>query len=216
MKLQLKNYHEQLPGWPTTGRHIMAQYDQEKVIVYQAYRPAIGHFAATYQRFGGAFKMDRMTWIKPNFLWMMYRSGWGTKEAQEVTLAIHLKRNAFEAYLKASVKSSFDATQFSDYDSWKQAIDQSDCRIQWDPDHDPHGEKLERRAVQIGLRRSLVSAYVQEDILEIEDISDFVKEQREHVNKKELQFLIMPDERVYKVNDKSLVQHLNLDTHVDE
>ena len=37
--------------------------------------------------FGGAFSLDRMSWIKPNFLWMMFRSGWGTKEGQEVTLA---------------------------------------------------------------------------------------------------------------------------------
>jgi len=27
-----------------------------------------------------------MSWIKPNFLWMMYRCGWGTKEGQQVTL----------------------------------------------------------------------------------------------------------------------------------
>ncbi|WP_216092858.1 DUF4291 family protein [Candidatus Marithrix sp. Canyon 246] len=24
-----------------------------------------------------------MTWIKTNFLWMMYRSEWGTKQGQE-------------------------------------------------------------------------------------------------------------------------------------
>jgi len=26
--------------------------------------------------------MNRMTWIKPNFLWMMYRSGWASKKNQ--------------------------------------------------------------------------------------------------------------------------------------
>ncbi|WP_141653813.1 DUF4291 family protein, partial [Erwinia billingiae] len=26
------------------------------------------------------FSMTRMTWIKPSFLWMMYRSGWGMKD----------------------------------------------------------------------------------------------------------------------------------------
>lgn len=215
MKLQLKSYHEQLPVWPTTGRHIMAQYDLDKIVVYQAYRPSIGHFAAAQQRFGGDFKMDRMTWIKPNFLWMMYRSGWGTKDGQEVTLAIHLKRTAFETYLKSSVKSSFDASQFADYASWKQAIDQSNCRLQWDPDHDPYGEKLERRAVQIGLRRGLVTSYVKDDIHEIEDISDFVTEQREYVNSKQLSSLVIPEERVYSVADKSLVQHLNLDKYAN-
>ena len=26
-------------------------------------------------RFGSRFSMNRMTWIKPSFLWMMYRCG---------------------------------------------------------------------------------------------------------------------------------------------
>lgn len=214
MKLQLKSYQEQFDLWPGIGRHIMAQFDHKKIVVYQSYHPSIGHFAIQHQQFGGDFKMGRMTWIKPNFLWMMYRSGWGTKEGQEVTLAIHLKRSAFEGYLKASVKSQFDEKQFPDHASWKNAVDQSDSRLQWDPDHGPYGNKLERRAVQIGLRRSLVTSYVREDILEIEDISKMVKKQRAHVNNKQLSSLQTPEEHVYQVNDRSLVQHLNLDSHV--
>jgi hypothetical protein len=37
----------------------------------------------------------------------MYRNGWGTKVGQEVVLAIHLKRKAFEAYLEQAVYSSY-------------------------------------------------------------------------------------------------------------
>ncbi|WP_458785448.1 DUF4291 family protein [Vallitalea sediminicola] len=29
--------------------------------------------------FGSSFKLNRMTWVKPSFLWMMYRSGWAKK-----------------------------------------------------------------------------------------------------------------------------------------
>jgi hypothetical protein len=36
-----------------------------------------------------------MSWIKPNFLWVMYRSGWGTKAGQELTLALRLRRSFF-------------------------------------------------------------------------------------------------------------------------
>ncbi len=213
MEIHLEKYQEQLPKWPVSGRHIMAQFDKEAIVVYQAYRPSIGHFAVSNQRFGDGFKMDRMTWIKPNFLWMMYRSGWGTKEGQEITLAIHLKRKAFENYLRASVRSSFNASNFESYEVWKQAVEASDCRLQWDPDHDPNGEKLERRAVQIGLRRALVNTYVHEDILRIEDLSDFVAQQRVHVNNKKIELLKVPEEHVYKVEDPALIQHLNLDGH---
>ncbi len=88
VRLQTEAYRSQLEHWPKTGRHILAQFDEETIVVYQAYRPAIGHFAAHHQYFGGEFSYGRMSWIKPNFLWMMYRSGWGTKPEQEVTLAV--------------------------------------------------------------------------------------------------------------------------------
>src|SRR3954467_13963116 len=99
MTLELASYAAQAAHWPQSGRHILAQFDDESVVVYQAYRPDIGHFAARHGYFGGGFGMGRMTWIKPNFLWMMYRSGWGTKEDQEVTLAIKLRRDAFDEIL---------------------------------------------------------------------------------------------------------------------
>ena len=92
MKLATQSYAEQLRGWPTSGRHILAQYDAESLMVYPAYRPEIGEFAARHGHFGGTFTYSRMSWIKTNFLWMMYRSGWGTKPGQEVTLAVRLKR----------------------------------------------------------------------------------------------------------------------------
>jgi hypothetical protein len=92
VQLQWELHRTQTARWPATGRHIMASYDADEVVVYQAYRPSIGRYAAEHGRFGGAdFSFGRMSWIKPNFLWMMYRSGWGTKSGQEVTLAVHLK-----------------------------------------------------------------------------------------------------------------------------
>jgi hypothetical protein len=47
-------------------------------VVYQAYRPSIGAHALTHGAFGGDFCYSRMSWIKSNFLGMMYRSGWGS------------------------------------------------------------------------------------------------------------------------------------------
>jgi hypothetical protein len=88
MKFKTAPYLEQRQRWPDSGRHILAQFDAESLVVYQAYRPETSHFAAKHGYFGGAFSLDRMSWIKPNLLWMMFRSGWGIKEGQEVTLAI--------------------------------------------------------------------------------------------------------------------------------
>lgn len=75
MPLRTEPYRAQAARWPAEGRHVLAQYDADTVVVYQAYAPAIGRFAADHGTFGGAFSYERMSWIKPNFLWMMYRSG---------------------------------------------------------------------------------------------------------------------------------------------
>ena len=109
MPLDLESYLLQAARWPASGRHLLAQFDDESVIVYQAYRPAIGHFEAQHGYFGGPFSLNRMSWIKPNFLWMMYRSGWGTKVDQEVTLAIRITRAGFDTILSSAVASSFGA-----------------------------------------------------------------------------------------------------------
>jgi hypothetical protein len=63
--LTLERYCDQQARWPAEGRHILAQYDAESVVVYQAYRPAIGHYAAQHGLFGGEFSLNRMSWIKP-------------------------------------------------------------------------------------------------------------------------------------------------------
>src|SRR4029453_17703012 len=107
MTIPVELYLEQAPQWPSTGRHILAHYDADTIVVYQAYRPSIGQFAFKHGKFGGEFSYSRMSWIKPNFLWMMYRSGWGTKEEQETTLGLRLRRQFFDSILAQAVASSF-------------------------------------------------------------------------------------------------------------
>lgn len=80
MNLDITSYEEQVARLPSEGQCILAQYDENSIIVYQAYRHSIASFAVNQGYFGGGFKLDRMSWIKSNFLWMMYRSGWGTKQ----------------------------------------------------------------------------------------------------------------------------------------
>ena len=210
MKLNIKPYIEQQKDWPQIGHHIMAQYDDNEIVVYQSYRPEIGNFAAQNQSFGGAFSLNRMTWIKPNFLWMMYRNGWGQKVGQEVVLAIHLKREAFERYLKQAVYSSYQKDLYETREAWQEQVQNSSIRLQWDPDHDPYGAKLERRAMQIGIRGEEIEKYAKDDILEIEDISTFVNEQYQFVFNNQLDQLLVPEEHPLILEDDTLKQQLRL------
>ena len=195
--------------WPRAGRHILAQFDDDFIVVYQAYRSAIGRFAAREQSFGGEWSLNRMSWIKPNFLWMMYRSGWGSKIGQEITLAVRLKRIFFDAALAQSVPSSFGASNYENNETWQGAVAASSVRLQWDPDHDPSGAKCERRALQLGLRGEMLRRYAREAIIEIEDISEFVAAQSSHVHPP-YENLWMPRERVYRPSDEAIAACLGL------
>jgi hypothetical protein len=209
MDLITEAYLDQKARWPNSGRYIMAQFDAESVIVYQAYNPAIGHFAARHGYFGGDFGMGRMSWIKPNFLWMMYRSGWGTKENQEVTLAVRLRREAFDEILREAVHSSYTPEVYASQDDWKRAVARSDVRLQWDPDHGPSGNPVERRAIQLGLRGEVLSRYAREWLIDIQDISGFVDEQRTNA-KAPHDRLVIPKEEIYSVADLEVTERLGL------
>lgn len=210
MKLATEPYLAQVERWPRAGRHILAQFDEQSVVVYQAYRPAIGLYAARHQRFGGEFSFTRMSWVKTNFLWMMYRSGWGTKPGQEVTLAVRIRRSGFDQLLREAVHSSFAPEAHPNHAAWESAVAGSSVRLQWDPDHDPTGAKVERRAVQLGLRGEVLAAYAHDWIVEISDISAFVAEQRAHA-RPPYTSLVTPREDVYPVADESVATRLGVD-----
>jgi hypothetical protein len=211
MNLRTEPYLEQIKRWPVAGQHIMAQFDFETVVVYQAYRPAIGLFAAREQRFGGEFSFSRMSWIKPNFLWMMYRSGWGTKEGQEITLAVRLQRSALEDILKRAVHSSYVPAIYGSLENWKARLAESPVRLQWDPDHNPNGTKQERRAIQLGLAGDALLQYAQNRIVSIEDISGFVAEQRAHAESNGFANLLTPREEVYPISNSEIAQKIGID-----
>lgn len=208
--MNLQSYTEQLPLWPQSGRHILAQFDDDLIYVYQAYRPSIAKFAVEHQRFGGDFSFNRMSWIKTNFLWMMYRSGWASKEGQEHILAVRLHRRFFDELLRQVVPSTFDPARFASREAWQTSVASSDVRLQWDPDHDPSGKPVQRRAVQLGLRGDTLRRYGEQEIVSGDDITAFVAEQRGHLGDC-FRKLITPMERVYVPEDQAVIDSVCID-----
>lgn len=70
--------------------------------------------------------------------------------------------------------------------------------------------KLERRAVQLGLRGALLCRFV-EEALAVEDISGFVAEQRPRALGGNWDELLVPRERVYPVENLETARRLGLD-----
>lgn len=126
----------------------------------------------------------------------MYRSGWATKEGQERILAVRLGRQFFDEILQKAVVSRFDPQLYSNQEDWRAAVANSDVRLQWDPDHDPYGISLTRRAIQLGLRGQTLSRYGKNEIISISDITEFVAEQRNNLIDG-FKNLLVPKELIY-------------------
>lgn len=201
MKTEL--YNESTKRLPNYGQVILATQTENSITVYQAYRPAIANYAVQQQQFGGEYSFSRMSWIKPNFLWMMYRSGWATKEGQEHILAITIAKKNFDEILKLAVHSNYHSS-YGSTENWRSCLQQSDVRLQWDPDHDPYGAKLERRAIQLGLSGETLKKYGTTWVESIEDITEFVAEQREFIYNKQLDKLLIPYETIYTPNQTTI------------
>lgn len=165
-------------------KEIRAVYDEKTIRVYQAYCSAIADEAIRLGTFGSRFKFTRMTWIKPSFLWMMYRSGWAMKENQEHILAIDIRREAFDYLIQNAVDSSIQAQN-------------PDIRIQWDPERDIYGNPLDYRSVQIGIRGEILLKFVRDWIVQIQDITDYVTDLRIRKDHGEDIQSLLPEERIY-------------------
>jgi len=180
-------------------RQIRAVYDASTLRVYQAYSASIADAALAHGTFvSPPFKMERMTWIKPSFLWMMYRAGWGFKDAgQSRILAIDISREGFEWALVHSCPSH--AEEGMSKEQWLQLKDQSPVRIQWDPERDLHLRPQEHRAIQIGLGQEAVGLYVNQWIQRISDVTPLAHRIHERVLAGDLEEArrLLPQEREY-------------------
>jgi hypothetical protein len=161
-----------LVGMNVPYRQIRAVYTEKSITVYQAYDSAVAEPSVTAQTFVPPFKRERMTWIKPSFLWMMYRCGWASKPGQRRVLAIEIRRDGFEWALASSCLSHYDRDQHIDRNAWVKQLGQSPVRIQWDPERDRHLNALPYRSLQIGLSGEAVELYADEWILAITDVTD--------------------------------------------
>lgn len=147
--------------------------------------------------------MDRMTWIKPSFLWMMYRCGWAEKENQKRILAIDIKRSVFDYIVQNAVISTYDEDMGISFSEWKERIKWSEIRCQWDPERDLSGNPLEYRSIQLGLRGQAAYSYVHDWIIKIEDITDYVKELNVKRNSSTDIRQLLPQEKVYHISDNA-------------
>jgi hypothetical protein len=156
-------------------REIRADFDRDTIVVYQAYSAAIADSALRAQRFVAPFSFNRMTWIKPSFLWLMHRSNWAQKPGQERVLAVRITRVGWEKALSLAVLTSFNPAEFHSAEEWADQFGQAKVHLQWDPERSLRGAGLPYYSIQVGLSRHIIREYVEEWTVGIEDYTLRVK-----------------------------------------
>jgi len=171
MELQSSSMRSDSGSMDLAAHQIRALYDANTIRVYQAFSDSIADSSLPHNTFvSPPFKMERMTWIKPSFLWMMYRSGWGMKDAgQKRILAIDITRDGFDWALAHACLSHSNQTMGEN--EWRELKNRSPVRVQWDPERDLLLQPLPYRAIQIGLSREAVELYVNKWIHRITDVT---------------------------------------------
>ncbi|MFJ2811384.1 MULTISPECIES: DUF4291 domain-containing protein [unclassified Kitasatospora] len=188
---------------------IRALHTATTVTVYQAYPPEIGLPAAQDGHFPAAWKRDRMTWIKPSFLWMMYRCGWAGKEGQETVLAVEITREGFEWALANACLAHYEHGLHPDRATWKRQLKRAPARVQWDPERDLHLQPLPHRSLQLGLAGEAAERYAEQWIVSIDDVTALAHTVQAQVRDGALDAArqLLPVERPYPADD-ALLNHL--------
>lgn len=188
---------------------IRALYDRDTITVYQAYNQQIAQLAVQQQKFVSPFSFHRMTWIKPSFLWLMERSHWATKSNQNHILAIRIQRDFWEYLLQQSIHTDPTLSAHKNGEHWFESFENAKVHIQWDPERNLKGTKLEQLSIQIGISRFLIQAFNNTAIHSIQDITPLVTKmaQFRRLGKYKHAEKLLPKQRIYPLNN-ALKKHL--------
>jgi hypothetical protein len=197
----------------TPFRQIRAHYTSTTIVVYQAYNSEIAKAAVEHQKLNASskFSTTRMTWIKPSWAWMLYRSGYSYKDpGQECILALTMTRSAFISLLHKAIVSTHDGNApGSGTKANKESPNEpAHVRVQWDPERTVRLGKLAYRSIQIGIPGALVDEMV-EGIIGIEDVTlrarrlKAVLAEQDSVDMEQLMVQgLVPKEDVFEVNEE--------------
>lgn len=184
-------------------KQIYAAYDDEGLYIYQAFKPKTVANAVAKGTFGAGFNTNRLTWIKPSFAWILQRTQYATKHRMNAIARIKLSHEGWLHILEQSVPTQFDPNRYKSEEEWQQALETAIVIHQWDPERSLTGQKLDRAAIQVGIRNETLSLkYVNEWILDIEDVTDLAHEIGAVARDTNATLPDVPEERVYPVSEE--------------
>jgi len=170
--------------------------------VYQAFKPSTVHTAVELGTFGKGFGFDRTSWIKPSFGWTLRRTKYATKNRMQAIARIKISHEAMIEILDQSIEAHWNESLFPKEDDWRLALSKSDVVHQWDPERDLIGKRLDRQAIQIGIRGEVIRTYVSDYIVGVEDLTALAQEIGKISKAKGKSFPTVPIEKEYPISDE--------------
>ena len=165
---------------PLLGRQVLATYDDDSVVVWQAHCPEVARPALDSGHLGGpAWSTDRLSRLRLSLPSLLDRCDWGRRVGRERILAISLKRTGFEAMLRQAAHAAFEPAIYASTASWRLATRYTNVVIDWFPDRDTTGAELARETPRLGLRHDALGRFASEWVLAIEDWTEWVVEHRQ-------------------------------------
>lgn len=148
------------------ARALLARFDADAVVVYQAYPEELGREIVEMGRFGGSWRFDRHTRIQPSWRGTLRRYAFGERPDRERILAVRVRRAGFDALLTAALQQDFDERLYASRQAWRLATRFAPVLVEWEPDPDG-GEEVAR----LRLHGPLVRRFAEEWVVGIEDVS---------------------------------------------
>ncbi|MFE5285075.1 DUF4291 domain-containing protein [Nocardia sp. NPDC056611] len=182
---------------------IRADFDRDTIVVYQAFNDAIATAAVGAQRFIEPFSLNRMTWIKPSYRWLMHRSNWARSPGQERILAVRITRAGWEEALENAVLTSPERRVYADAAQWRNQFENAIVRVQWDPEYSLRNVKLDHRSIQVGLSRTIIQRYVDDWVVEIRDLTTLTHKISAHLREGRVDRAkdLLPPEKRYPLTE---------------
>jgi hypothetical protein len=182
---------------------IRADYNDKEIAVFAEFGSIIAEKAIASQKLLPPFAYDRMTWIKPSFLWLMYRSEWGNKAGMERILKIWIRRQDWDAALTEAILTTPEKHVYDNPKKWRDQLQKARIRVQWDPERDLQNNRLAFKSIQVGITSALSEHFAKKWIVRIEDVTAISKQIRRLLNNGDYKSAkkLLPDEREYPVNN---------------
>ncbi len=104
--------------------------------------------------------------------------------------------------MSVGVLTSYEPSVHANPRAWRDEFERATVHVQWDPERSIRGADVGCNSIQIGIRRHLIGRYVDEWVLEIQDLTPSVRKihaliKAGHVDKARK---LLPSERPYPVN----------------